>query len=99
MVISPTYIWIDHHSFNKYGCFFTTTQHLSCSQGLALSTFQVVLVPTLVGVLVNEFAPGFVRAIKQFLPLVGVFLTTMLCASPVGQVADVLRCVGVLLLH
>lgn len=63
------------------------------AQGLALSTFQVVLVPTLVGVLVNEFAPGFVRAIRQFLPLVGVFLTTMLCASPVGQVADVLRCV------
>ncbi len=70
---------------------------LFLTQGLALSTFQVVLVPTLVGVLVNEFAPGFVRAIKQFLPLIGVFLTTMLCASPVGQVADVLRyVVGVL---
>lgn len=62
--------------------------------GLALSTFQVVLVPTLVGVLVNEFLPGFVRAIRQFLPLVGVFLTTMLCASPVGQVSEVLKTNG-----
>lgn len=60
-------------------------------QGLALSTFQVVLVPTLVGVGANELAPGLVRRIKPILPLLGVALTTLLCASPVAQVAELLR--------
>ena len=60
-------------------------------QGLALSTFQVVLVPTLVGVTANELAPGLVRRIKRILPLVGVALTTLLCASPVAQVSELLR--------
>ena len=61
-------------------------------QGLALSTFQVVLVPTLVGVAANELAPGLVRRVRPVLPLLGVALTTLLCASPVAQVADLLRC-------
>eukprot|EP01026_Neomeris_dumetosa_P033988 TRINITY_DN2728_c0_g1_i2.p2 TRINITY_DN2728_c0_g1~~TRINITY_DN2728_c0_g1_i2.p2 ORF type:complete len:397 (+),score=56.03 TRINITY_DN2728_c0_g1_i2:104-1294(+) len=61
------------------------------AKGLALSTFQVVLVPTLVGVLMNEFFKNTVRKIRPFLPLVGVVLTTLLCASPCGQVADILR--------
>ena len=61
-------------------------------QGLALSTFQVVLVPTVVGVLANECFPGVVRRIRRLLPLVGVALTTLLCASPVAQVSELLRC-------
>jgi BASS family bile acid:Na+ symporter len=61
-------------------------------QGLALSTFQVVLVPTVLGVLTNEFFPGLVRRLKPVLPLIGVALTTLLCASPCAQVATILRC-------
>ena len=61
-------------------------------QGLALSTFQVVLVPTILGVLTNEFFPGVVKKLKSVLPLVGVALTTLLCASPCAQVATILRC-------
>ena len=43
------------------------------------------------GVLVNEFFPGFVKKIKPILPLVGVAITTLLCASPCAQVAPILR--------
>ncbi|CAG9467701.1 unnamed protein product [Pedinophyceae sp. YPF-701] len=59
--------------------------------GLALSTFQVVLVPTVAGVLLNEYAKPLVSKIRPILPLIGVALTTLLCASPVGQVAQVLK--------
>lgn len=65
----------------------------------------VVLLPTITGVLVNEAVPKIVRKIRPFLPLVGVLLTTMLCASPVGQVAAILKsdgarlCLPVGLLH
>eukprot|EP00891_Asterochloris_glomerata_P000476 jgi/Astpho2/476/e_gw1.00011.83.1_t len=64
------------------------------AKGLALSTFQVVLVPTLVGVLANEFFHGAVKKFTAWLPLVGVVITTLLCASPCAQVADVLRAQG-----
>eukprot|EP00270_Netrium_digitus_P018469 TRINITY_DN7038_c0_g1_i4.p1 TRINITY_DN7038_c0_g1~~TRINITY_DN7038_c0_g1_i4.p1 ORF type:complete len:450 (+),score=92.74 TRINITY_DN7038_c0_g1_i4:61-1350(+) len=66
--------------------------------GLALSTFQVVLVPTVFGVLMNEWFPAFTKRITIFTPLVGVLLTTMLCASPIGQVAAVLKTQGSTLL-
>ncbi|KAI9125532.1 hypothetical protein K1719_002950 [Acacia pycnantha] len=62
--------------------------------GLAISTFQVVLVPTIVGVLANEFFPKFTSKIIKVTPLIGVILTTLLCASPIGQVADVLKTQG-----
>lgn len=62
--------------------------------GLALSTFQVVLIPTILGVLANEYFPALTRKITFFTPLVGVVLTTLLCASPIGQVADVLKTSG-----
>jgi bile acid:Na+ symporter, BASS family len=61
-------------------------------QGLALSTFQVVLVPTIAGVSLNEMFPSAVKKFTRVLPLVGVVLTTLLCASPVGQVSGVLKC-------
>lgn len=66
--------------------------------GLALSTFQVVLVPTILGVLANEFFPKFTSKIVTITPLIGVILTTLLCASPIGQVADVLKTQGAQLL-
>ncbi|XP_041005154.1 sodium/pyruvate cotransporter BASS2, chloroplastic isoform X1 [Juglans microcarpa x Juglans regia] len=62
--------------------------------GLAISTFQVVLVPTIVGVLANEFFPKFTSKIVTVTPLIGVILTTLLCASPIGQVSDVLKTRG-----
>ncbi|KAK7292086.1 hypothetical protein RIF29_07770 [Crotalaria pallida] len=62
--------------------------------GLAISTFQVVLVPTVVGVLANEFFPKFTSKIITITPLIGVILTTLLCASPIGQVAEVLKTQG-----
>lgn len=66
--------------------------------GLAISTFQVVLVPTIIGVLSNEFFPKFTSKIITITPLIGVILTTLLCASPIGQVADVLKSQGAQLL-
>ncbi|KAF8775989.1 hypothetical protein HU200_004002 [Digitaria exilis] len=62
--------------------------------GLALSTFQVVLVPTVVGVLAHECFPKFTERIISVTPLIGVILTTLLCASPIGQVAEVLKTDG-----
>ncbi|XP_042417327.1 probable sodium/metabolite cotransporter BASS2, chloroplastic [Zingiber officinale] len=62
--------------------------------GLAISTFQVVLVPTIVGVLANEYFPKFTKRISTLTPLIGVILTTLLCASPIGQVAEVLKSQG-----
>ena len=61
------------------------------TQGLAVSTFQVVLVPTLVGVIANEFFHDVVKKFTAWLPLVGVAITTLLCASPCAQVATVLK--------
>ncbi|XP_073055224.1 sodium/pyruvate cotransporter BASS2, chloroplastic-like isoform X2 [Primulina eburnea] len=66
--------------------------------GLAISTFQVVLVPTVIGVLSNEYFPKFTSKIVTVTPLVGVILTTLLCASPIGQVSDVLKTQGAQLL-
>eukprot|EP00262_Sarcandra_glabra_P021952 TRINITY_DN9483_c0_g1_i3.p1 TRINITY_DN9483_c0_g1~~TRINITY_DN9483_c0_g1_i3.p1 ORF type:complete len:423 (-),score=54.19 TRINITY_DN9483_c0_g1_i3:283-1551(-) len=62
--------------------------------GLAISTFQVVLVPTIVGVLSHEYFPKFTERIITLTPLIGVILTTLLCASPIGQVSEVLKTQG-----
>ncbi|KAG5027841.1 hypothetical protein JHK87_011355 [Glycine soja] len=62
--------------------------------GLALSTFQVVLVPTIVGVLANELFPKFTSKIITITPLIGVILTTLLCASPIGLASDALKAQG-----
>eukprot|EP01018_Ginkgo_biloba_P004116 Gb_41103 [translate_table: standard] len=62
--------------------------------GLALSTFQVVLLPTIIGVLSHEYFPKFTEKVTFFTPLIGVILTTLLCASPIGQVSEVLKSQG-----
>ena len=64
-----------------------------------MSTFQVVLVPTVLGVLTNELFPNVVKALKPVLPLIGVALTTLLCASPCAQVATILKCGPAMRLH
>lgn len=72
---------------------------------MAKDVFQVVLLPTVAGVTLNELFPKVIKKIRPFLPLVGVLLTTMLCASPVGQVSAILKsdglrlCLPVGLLH
>lgn len=62
--------------------------------GLAVSTFQVVLMPTVVGVVAHEMFPKIVEKICTVTPLVGVIMTTLLCASPIGQVSEVLLAQG-----
>lgn len=72
---------------------------------MAQDVFSVVLVPTIAGVALNELCNPIVRKIKPLLPLIGVLITTMLCASPVGQVSAILKsnggalCLPVGLLH
>ena len=79
------------HSFNA-----VVDHGKGAVQGLAISTFQVVLVPTLVGVVANEFFHDLVKKFTAWLPLVGVAITTLLCASPCAQVATVLKYAHVL---
>ncbi|KAG2590450.1 hypothetical protein PVAP13_5NG403500 [Panicum virgatum] len=45
-------------------------------------------------VLAHEYFPKFTDRIISVTPLIGVLLTTLLCASPIGQVADVLKTQG-----
>ncbi|THG19299.1 hypothetical protein TEA_028498 [Camellia sinensis var. sinensis] len=52
----------------------------------------------LFAVMLNEFFPKFTSKIVTLTPLVGVILTTLLCASPIGQVSDVLKAQGAQLL-
>lgn len=59
--------------------------------GLAESTARLVLLPTLVGVALNELFPKVVAKIRPAMPLLALMLTVILCAVPVAQVADVLR--------
>ena len=73
--------------------------------GLAESTARLVLLPTILGVGINELFPKAVAKIRPVMPLLALFLTVVLCAVPVAQVADVLRSSGmaavgpVVLLH
>ena len=73
--------------------------------GLAVSTVQLVLIPTVVGLLLNEYARKQVDVIRPFMPFVALFLTVVLCAVPVAQVQPVLAVNGaavilpVVLLH
>ncbi|KAL4527435.1 hypothetical protein Ndes2526B_g08877 [Nannochloris sp. 'desiccata'] len=59
--------------------------------GLAESTARLVLLPTLIGVALNELFPKAVAKIRPVMPLLALLLTVVLCAVPVAQVADVLR--------
>lgn len=69
------------------------------------STVQLVLLPTVLGLLANEYFKKQVDVVRPAMPLVALALTVILCAVPVAQVADVLRASGlaacgpVLLLH
>jgi BASS family bile acid:Na+ symporter len=49
------------------------------------STVQVVLVPVVVGVLLNQRMPRLVQAIGPIAPLVSVVFIALICASIIGQ--------------
>merc|ERR1719502_1681664 len=55
--------------------------------GVAISTIQVVLLPIVVGMLVNYLFPKFVKKVEPFSPVVGVLCTCILVGSAVAQCA------------
>lgn len=73
--------------------------------GLFQSTFQVVIIPVLLGVVVNRMFPRAVKAVLPVAPLVSVLAIAMICASIIGQRADEVKesvgplLLGVVLLH
>ena len=55
---------------------------------LFLSTVQVVLLPVVVGVLLNQRMPRLVQSIGPISPLVSVVFIALICASIIGQNAE-----------
>lgn len=79
------------------GCLFMTP--LICKQvlgavipvdawGIAVSTFQVVLLPILLGVTLNKFAPKACRKVEPFCPIVGIVSTVFLVGASIAKCAD-----------
>lgn len=67
--------------------------------GLFVSTVQVVLLPVIVGILLNQYAPKAVRHVRVFSPFVAVVAIVLIVASIIGQRADeILKSGGVILL-
>lgn len=58
---------------------------------LAKSTIQLVFLPTVLGVIINEIAPKPVDVIRPIMPMLSLAITIFLCAVPVAQVAPILR--------
>ncbi|KAJ1476651.1 sodium bile acid symporter family-domain-containing protein [Baffinella frigidus] len=58
--------------------------------GIMLSLLKVVIGPTLLGLLLNVYMPHVTAQIKPITPLIGVVLTSCLCAAPIAGVADLL---------
>ena len=66
--------------------------------GLFLSTVQVVLLPVMLGIALNQFAPRLVGFVQPVAPLVAVLAIVMICASIIGQRAEeILEAAGSLL--
>lgn len=53
--------------------------------GLFWSTFNVVIVPVVLGVLINRFLPRVVERVSPVAPLVSVITIALICASIIGQ--------------
>lgn len=73
--------------------------------GLFVSTLQVVVLPVLLGITLNHFAPAVVAYVTPIAPLVAVVAIVLIVASIIGQSADAVLGSGgplltaVLLLH
>jgi BASS family bile acid:Na+ symporter len=52
--------------------------------GMFRTTFQVVVAPVVIGLLVNRFAPRAVQRAQLALPLVSVIVIALICASIIG---------------
>ncbi|HUG10625.1 MAG TPA: bile acid:sodium symporter family protein [Opitutaceae bacterium] len=59
--------------------------------GLFKTTFQVVVIPVLVGAWLNRRAPNLVRRTQAGLPLVSVIVIALICASIIGANADAVK--------
>lgn len=66
--------------------------------GLFLSTVQVVLLPLIIGLVLHHYTPRLVHFVLPAAPLVSVITIALICASIIGQSADVIMQSGVLLL-
>lgn len=66
--------------------------------GLFVSTFQVVVIPILAGVLMNRFFPKLTGRLSRVSPLVAVLFITLIVASIVGGGRDEILKAGVRLL-
>ena len=53
--------------------------------GLFYSTLKVVLVPVVLGILLNAKLPKYTFKIKRYAPSVAVILITLIVASIIGQ--------------
>jgi len=56
--------------------------------GLFRSTAQVVLLPVITGVVLNQRLPGLVRLVLPVAPFIAVLAIVLICASIIGQNAD-----------
>jgi len=65
--------------------------------GVAISTIQVVLVPIVLGMLVNAKFPKVVDKVEPFSPIVGVLCTCVLVGSAVAQCATPIKEAGLTL--
>jgi BASS family bile acid:Na+ symporter len=61
------------------------------SWGLFRDTCKVVLLPVVIGALVNHFAPRAVRRVQHGLPLVSVIVIALICSSIIGDSAEAVK--------
>lgn len=61
------------------------------SWGLFRDTCKVVLLPVVVGVVVNHCAPRAVRSVQHGLPLVSVIVIALICSSIIGGSAEAVK--------
>jgi len=59
--------------------------------GMMLSVLSVVILPTSFGLLLNQYLPAVTELLKPITPLIGVILTSCLCAAPIAGISDVLK--------
>ena len=62
--------------------------------GLFFSTVQVVFLPLLVGMAFNRYTPRLVQVVLPVSPLIAVITIALICASIIGQHADLIRTSG-----
>eukprot|EP00210_Caulerpa_lentillifera_P007306 g6983.t1 len=58
--------------------------------GIAISTFQVVLVPIILGVFLNKVAHDACRKVEPFCPIVGILATVVLVGASIAKCADLI---------